>query len=102
MVRGFIEDLASGVAVPLDGQSYSLLQADTSHDIWALGALLYCFLPPNSLLLLCHVSSSVHMLFRFHVATGCTLWHCDRDENLVDEVDFLKLGEWKDEVSTDF
>ena len=42
------------------------------------------------------------MLFRFHVATGCTLWHCDRDENLVDEVDLWKLGEWKDEVSDDF
>jgi hypothetical protein len=40
IVRGFIEDLASGVAVPLFNLSYSLLQADPSHDMWALGALL--------------------------------------------------------------
>lgn len=41
MVRGFIEDLSSGVAIPLLGRSYSLLQADPAHDMWALGALLY-------------------------------------------------------------
>ncbi len=40
IVRGFIEDLASGVAVPLFALSYSLLQADPSLDMWALGALL--------------------------------------------------------------
>jgi hypothetical protein len=45
IIRAFIEDLASGVAVPLFGRSYSLLQADPSHDMWALGALLCGFSP---------------------------------------------------------
>ena len=49
--RGFIEDLASGVAVPLSGRSYSLLQADPSHDMWALGALL-CGSSPKAVFLL--------------------------------------------------
>ena len=51
IARGFIEDLASGVAVPLLGRSYSLLQADPSHDMWALGALL-CGSSPESFFLL--------------------------------------------------
>ncbi len=103
MARGFIEDLASGVAIPLFGRSYRLLQADPSHDMWALGALMYCpripapsFFHTHNATLLWHQPQR-----RFHVATGCTLWHCDREEHLVDEGDFLKLGEWKDEVSVE-
>jgi hypothetical protein len=62
--------------------------------MWAFGALLCrtSFLPHPL---------AAHARVRFQLVTGSTLWHCNREEQLVDERDFIELGEWTDEASED-